>query len=75
MCIGMANGGKQGVTVEHRGYILQQGSTSPHYMIFKADNHERVLHASCTKYLSKDEAKKHIDNYLKLKDIDWSEQQ
>lgn len=75
MCIGMANGGKQGIAVEHKGYILQQSSYCPHYMILKADTKEMVLHASCTQYLTEEEAKKHIENYLKLKDIDWGEEE
>ena len=63
----MANGGNRGITVEHKGYILQQGSTCPHYMILKADTNERVLHASCTKYLTEEEAKKHIENFIKIR--------
>jgi hypothetical protein len=66
---------KKDITVEHKGYILHQSGYCPHYMIFKADTGEMVLHASCTKYLTETEAKKHIENFFILKDIDWSDEE
>ena len=56
----------RGITVEHKGYILQQGSTCPHYMIFKLDTGEWCMHSQCTKYLSEEEAREHIELYLRL---------
>ena len=57
---------KKGITVEHKGYILQQGSTCPHYMIFKADKGGCCMHAQCTEYLTEEGAREHIEMYLKL---------
>ena len=59
------------MTVEHRGYILQQSEYNNHYMIIYdngIDNPRMVLHASCTKPLTEEEAKEHIDNYLMMKE-------
>ena len=54
----------RGITVEHNGYVLQQGSTCPHYMIFEADTQEMVMHCSCTKYLTEEQAREHIEWFL-----------
>jgi hypothetical protein len=58
---------KRGIVVEHKGYILQQGSYSPHYMIFKADTNECVMHCSCTKYLTEEQAIEHIDRFIEIR--------
>lgn len=59
---------KKGITVEHKGYILQQGSTCPHYMIFDAKTNEMVMHCSCTKYITEEEAKKHIEWFINTRE-------
>lgn len=58
---------KKGIIVEHKGYILQQGSTCPHYMIFKADTNECVMHCPYTKYLTEEQAREHIDEFVKIR--------
>ena len=58
---------KRGITVEHKGYILQQGSYSPHYMIFDAKTNECVMHCSCTKYLTEEQAREHIDRFVEIR--------
>ena len=58
----------KGITVEHKGYILQQGRYNPHYMIFKADTKEMVMHCSCTRYLTEEEARNHIEWLIGLKE-------
>jgi hypothetical protein len=58
---------KKGITVEYKGYILQQGSTSPHYMIFDAKTNEMLMHCSCTKYLTEEQAKEHIDRFIEIR--------
>ena len=57
---------KKGIIVEHKGYILQQGSTCPHYMIFEADTGKWCMHAQCTEYLTEEKARECIELYLKL---------
>jgi hypothetical protein len=58
---------KRGIVVEHKGYILQQGSYSPHYMIFDAKTNECVMHCSCTKYLTEKQAIEHIDRFIEIR--------
>ena len=60
---------KKGIIVEHKGYILQQGSTCPHYMIFKADTNECVMHCSCTKHLTEEQAREHIDIFVDIREM------
>lgn len=57
----------KGITVEHKGFILQQGSYNPHYMIFEADTNKMVMHCSCTKYLTEEEAKQHIEWFINMR--------
>lgn len=56
----------KGITVEHKGYVLQQGKHSPHYMIFDAKTNKCVMHCSCTRYLTEEQAREHIELYLRL---------
>lgn len=56
------------MTVEHRGYVLQQSDYNHHYMIIDKAKEEWVLHASCTEPLTEKEAREHIDNFLRLRD-------
>ena len=55
-------------TYEHRGYILQQSSYNWHYFIFDGKTEQAVLHAQCTSKLTEEEAREHIDNFLRLKE-------
>ena len=57
----------QGITVEHKGFILKQGSHSTHYMIFDANTRKMVMHCSCKKRLTEDEAKEHIDLFIEVR--------
>lgn len=60
-------------TYEHKGFILQQSSYNWHYMIIDPKRDKMVLHASCAKPLTEDEAKAAIDAYLTLVQIDLGE--
>ena len=51
----------------HRGYCLQQSSCGWHYIIIDIAKDELVLHASCLKKLSEQEAREHIDSYIERK--------
>lgn len=55
-------------TYEHRGYILQQSSYNWHYFIFDGKTEQAVLHAQCTSKLTEEEAREHIDNFLRLRE-------
>lgn len=50
---------------EHKGYVLQQTSYNWHYLIFDAESGQCLLHASCTAKLTEEEAKDHIERFLK----------
>ena len=50
---------------EHRGYELVQTSYNWHYVILESQSGRTVAHSSCTVQLTEEEAKQHIENYLK----------
>lgn len=52
------------MTVEHKGYVLQQSDYNNHYMVFK--DGRWVCHASCTKKLTGEEAREHIERFIEL---------
>lgn len=52
-------------------YVLQQSEYNNHYMIIHdngKDDPKMVLHASCTEPLTEQEAREHIDGFLRLRD-------
>lgn len=57
-------------TFEHKGYLLQQSSYNWHYMIFDLSTDKMVMHSQCERKLTEDEAKKSIDTYLELCNLD-----
>ena len=58
----------KGITVEHKGFILQQGSHSTHYMLFDANTERLLMFCSCTAYLTEEEAKEHIEHFIKIRE-------
>ena len=57
---------KETYSYEHEGYILQQTAYNWHYMIIDPKESKAVMHASCTKKLTEQEAKEAIEFYLEL---------
>lgn len=52
--------------IEYKGYTISQADNN--YIMIIKDN-QSVFHASCTKLLNKEELKKHVDWFIKFKDM------